>query len=342
MSQVVLGKLQQTNTLDVEGESSPQFLSLWDARAKWAYIRFKLKERQADGEIMRDGLDVVFTRVLADAGSSTERTLQYILDESLNVKAVATPRHLLTLPSEIYAIANKLVIEMFGAVTVGSYPDVWGMSFTTHEIGNFRLGLQVYSGNIITRNAIHIASMMRVLSCFNPISWLRISEAARFTGLHRTVFERVLRIQTKSEIEPRMREAFKLAKARGTQIEQALMHSKTVSISEREARIVLSALGLSFSLGAATVNQVHDRFLLEDKTMYGVSMAASYVANHGTLRVVRGTAAARQSLSTIAGAAILMENVQDVVDKSVEWLKQRIVHGELKTVEAVLQGVALP
>lgn len=343
MSQVVIGKLQSTNTITVENWNVDQFVHKWDVRAQWAYVRFVRGQTQGDGEIMRDGLAEVFSRVLADAGSSTERTLQFILDDALTVKAVATTNHLLTPPSEVYALATKIAREMFGGMADATFaPDLIGMSLTLKEIGNFRLGVQIFGGNILTRNAIIVASMMRVLSCFNPISWLRISEAAMFTGLHEYAFEKVLRVKTRIELEPRLREALKIAQQRESQIEQALMKSKNLSISESEARIVLSAFGLSFSLGARTVNQMQDRFLLEDQTMFGVSMAASYIANHGTLRKMRGTEMARQSLSTIAGAAILVGNVQDTVNKSVEWLKRRIVAGELKTVEDMLQGVKLP
>lgn len=361
--QVIIGKLSDLQTVQNVDKGTIHVVKDWDYRAAWSWLRLhhtrkidaRIKELQniaadalyrslrneippmtptvkallkARHQALMGFLETEIQRIPVEK----QRKLQFIRIGD-NLVAVASLKHLLIPEQEIYAATQKLIeplkleepeYSLFGKV-------VW-----LKEIAGSKLGLQVFGGDIRTRHAIKIVSIINVISCLNPVSWLNVNSLNSITG-NISYKKRVLRIKAKEELEPRLCMGLKAARADLKNVEREIEQSKDVEVTDRGMRLVVSAMCLSYHLGVDTIKQVFAQYESEEKTIWGVSMALSYVAAHGTFR--KGSDKTPQSLSTIAGATLMISHTKEMEQRSLNWLQEHIVEGKSKSIDELLKDV---
>jgi len=313
--QVIVGKLRDPTEV-IRKDGSTAILPEWHKRAMWSYLRL-VHGRTIDDKIkaeLKSGKDLL--DVFAENYQNAEpRTLQFIIDDK-NVLAVASTKHLLISPNLVYATTLKILGK-----PIETQAGLRGGYVVFKEIGGLKVGAQIDGGSILTRFAIRVASFLRVEMCFNPLSWLGVSGLGRF-GLP-TDYERVLRVQKVTELEPRLKSALDNSVKKVGDIEKRVEHAKAVSVSSKTAHVLAGAMGMAYGLGGKTIKQVMEQFKDEDRTQWGLSMAESWVAKWGKhKKTPEGkTVKVPQSLSTISGATLLLDDIKTSEQKCRQWLK---------------------
>lgn len=340
MNEVVLGNLQGSPRRIKTKEQGFKQIGEWDFRAMWSWARLQ-HGRSVDGRI-REHMDMIATMkgkpltrterltqmkllfgdLVKEVPAEEARKLQFIFEDN-RVIAVASLKHLLIPPQEVYQMAKKILSRNFGQPKLLTIAQLDGQTYAVKHDAGFQIGLQIYGGCITTRRAITLTSWCRVQKCLNTLSWLGSGGFDRFgIGSSSGDYERLLRIKVKSDLEPRLRAAIKQSLSNTGSLEKKVEAAKKTPVTLQEARFLVSAFGLSYGLGARLINQIFKRLLKEPETLWGMSMAVSWVAAHGKLRKTpkNVTREVEQRLSTIAGAAILIDDKPLVLEKSIAWL----------------------
>lgn len=325
-------------------------INKWKYRAMWSYLRLQCG-RKIDDAIKAElkGLPraerlIRMKEFFSEAvlNQDTPRMMQFIVDDSkheLNVLAVASLKHLLILPSEVYEMAEK-IIDRTRILDRYKMKQLSGTTWKLRELSGLKVGLQIYGGTITTRFAIKITSWIQVLGCMNPLSWLGTGNFQRF-GLRTADYERILRIKKRDDLEPRLQQGIEQAIKRTNLISKQADRAKTIPVTPKTAKIVTSAFALSFRLGAKSIEQILERFKEEKQSQWGLAMAASWVAAHGFFMTTpKGkNRYVEQRLSTIAGATMIVDDIKTVEEKSLAWLKNHIKTGSMKSVKELLEDV---
>jgi len=362
-STVLVGKLHDPDTL-VSGEE----LKGWNYRAMWSFLRLQYKRNEIDAEIsvamdkkrVELGISVekprgilpryysqqVLRRIFMKYGSPEKpRELQFIMGRTGVIRAVATLQHLLLEPQKVYDAAKTLMDKNYPHLQPLNDFNLSGICYQLNDLNDMKIGLQIHAGTITTRQAVRVAILTRVEQCLNALSWLNIGSLNQFMGFGAGVgaleYERVLRIKKVSELIPRLQSAIISTLGKEGDVIAKVEAGKQVKVTPRTARVLLSAMGLSYSLGAKTIMQVLDQFKEEDHTQWGMSMAASWVAKHGSFkkRPEQQNRLATQKLSTMAAASLMIKNIPKARKFSLAWLKQHVKGGCVTTVEELLKGL---
>jgi len=315
--QIVVGKLRDPTEV-VREDGSTFILPEWHKRAMWSYLRLvhgrtiddTIKTELATGKDMNE----VF---ISHYNGGQPKNVQFILDDE-KVRAVASTKHLLISPNLVYATSLKILGK-----AIEEQEGLRGGIVIFKEVAGLKLGAQIDGGSILTRFAIRVASFMRVELCFNPLSWLGVSGLGRF-GIGDD-YERVLRVQKVTELEPRLKIALDNSVKKVGDIENRVAHAKTVSLSSKKALTLAGAMGMAYGLGASTLKQVMGQFKGEDKTQWGLAMAESWVAKHGEHKKTPEGKMCKvpQSLSTISGATLLLDDIKLSEQKCKQWLRDQ-------------------
>lgn len=358
---VLQGYPENPYCISLEGSSRRQEVREWEPKAAWQLLRFIYGYKQADAMIMEHGRNLERLKkegkVPKDLSAAVDllnktpetvfaimkRPLQFILDDD-RVVAVATLKHLLVPPAQVYAHAMKIMKKK--GYQLSSIDQLFGITYVINDDQRFAFesGLQIFGGDILTNKAIKVTSYCLIKSCLNPLSWLNVTVMKRFLG-YAGKWERVVRIKVISELEQRLSNAIEKSIQNIQRLHDRMDLAKKRRLTIKQARILASAFGISYTLGAKTISQVIEQFESEDKTLYGLAQAFSWVSAHGELRKTPEgkEQLANQKLSTLAGATILAaENKADVLDAAKNWLMQRIKEGKLKTYEELLQEWNIP
>ena len=343
--QIVVGTLADSKTIDADGGSVQ--VGSWKGRAIWSFLRL-LHGRNIDSSIEAAIDRVVEENKLENKKGAIEyafedllrmpaekRELQFIL-EGGEVVAVASLDHSLISPSQIYSIANKVLASM--QIPKMTVEQLLGNSYQLQEAKGLVFGLQIHAGTINTRQAITVASMLKINDCCNPLSWLGSGGFDKFIG-HGNEHERILRIEKSSEIEPRIKAAIEEG-AKGLEtLKEKIEKAKETPLNKRTAKILTSAFGGSYSLGLKTVQQIMDQYKKEEATQYGLSMASSWVAAHGKFKNTPLTMgrSVKQKCGTISGVTLMIKDLNLCREKSLEWLREHVRDGSLKSYEKYLK-----
>lgn len=354
--QVVIGTLKQPYTVKAADSSSP-VINEWDQRARWSYLRLQLGKKKADAVIKNhfDAVETMKQETLTKEEREKEmehlfnllvskqgkpRKLQFIMD-GYKVIAVASLKHLLIPPREVYDIVEEIVRENFPKNKSMSVAQLSGLTYKVKHVAGITFGVQVFGGNITTRKAISLSSWMRVQGCLNPLSWLGLGSFKSF-GVSNGRFERVLRIKVKEDLKPRLKAAIENNMNQINTLDERISEAKKVYLKKDEAAIIASAFGLSWSVGEKVILQVLKRYAQEAQSQWGLSMALSYVAAHGKFRKVpKGVRSdVAQNLSTMAGASMLMKDKNYTKQQCIDWLQNHIKDGQLEPVQKILRKLS--
>lgn len=353
--QVIIGHLQSPAIIKAKPKSlTTKYAPVndWDHRAMWSWARLqygrtidqRIKDHFEMIETMKDArlskkerkaeMELLFADLVAE--QKKPRMLQFIFDGD-KVMAVASLKHLLVPPAEVYDMAKRILGKNYGQPKLIGIRQLNGLAYEVKQQSGFKLGLQVFGGTITTRQAITLTSWLRVEMCLNPLSWLGIGGFGSL-GIGGSGFERILRIKVKADLEPRLRAGIEQALGNMGAIEGRVSKAEKIRLDQEEARIIASALGLSYSLGAKTISQILERYEKEPKTLWGLSMASSWVAAHGKFKKTpnKQDRQVEQKLSTIAGAAILIDDIKAAKEKSLVWLKAHVKDGKVKSIDELI------
>ena len=317
---VVIGKLATPEAIRTEqGELIP--VEDWQGRAAWAYLRL-VYGRSVDKEIkaVKKEQRPDFVKALIFKAAQ-ERPLQFIMSAG-EIVGVATMKHLLIPPDQVYKAAYQAIYALTDKVAVESREEsnLYGRIFYLDGFAGIKTGVQVDGGDLTTRFAIRVGVFARVEMCFNPLSWLGVSALGRFDIP--SDYERILRIQKLNELFPRLKAAIVNSQGKLADLEKRVDHTKKVSLSAKTARILNGAMCMAYGLGEKTIAQVMERYAKEDKTQYGLAMAQSWTAQHGEHRKTPEGQIRRvpQSLSTISGATLLIDDIKTAEANARKWL----------------------
>lgn len=303
-------------------------------RAMWSWLRLHMGKKNADETIKAlrerllearssgrvdpleyDGLLDQRLKTLMMENNS-EREIQYIL-KSDEVLAVATTDHLLIPPSEVIARAQKII--------EGSryHADMGGLHVDIQEIEGLKIGFNIDPGDIVTRKAIRVGFGIRVISCFNPLTFLNTGSFKRFFG---PTFEgrarkrsRVLRYKQRVELDDRIREAYERSISEVEGLRDDIDRAKGTTLDKEQTRILGATFPLAFNTGESVVKQIWKRLEEEDETIWGLAMAASYVARHGKHK--KHSPNIRPNLAGAAAGYLFIREVDPVVERCKTWLK---------------------
>lgn len=374
--QVVVGRMldpKRIETKDVETISKAGLvqktsadkttidLSGWDHRARWSYLRLQFG-RVVDAEIsahMDAELEkliekkIKITRELSNAifdeyfdrkaeTITDPREVQWILEKDY-VMAVASLQHLLLPPDQVYGMAEQIIKKKYPRLLNFAVDGLQGATYEVKSVAGYRLGLQVFGGDITTRNAITVTSWLRVEMCFNPLSWLGSGAFRAFTGSRGSGHEKLLRIKVLTDLRPRLEAGIEGILNKQHELENRVAATKKIKVKRSSAEIIMAALGLSYQLGGKTVEQILDQLKQEPKTQWGMSMASSYVAAHGKFKETPEgmDRKVEQKLSTLSGAALMLDDIKDAKEKSLEWLQTHIQEGQVKTVDELIKRLGI-
>lgn len=347
--QVIVGRLVNPEQIETKGRRLVDF-SEFQHRAMWSYLRLqfgrdidtrikqlyeehKVKDKAHAAEVLAAFWRSKVTQYAEMYPTSKLREIQFIMSGQ-TVMAVASLKHLLIPAAQVYEATNKILISTGNQKQLLEESDVAGQVLYEKEVAGIKYGLQIYGGTLNTRFAIRIAAVIRVLSCLNVVSWLGIGGFRHWVTGAATHYDRVLRIEKITELEPRLKEAIIQARTGLSHMDEQLKASRKVHITERQARALAASMGFSYGLGAATVKQVLDRFAEEQQTLYGLAMAESWVARNGEFSALAQRA--DKSLSTVAGATMLIKNPKDAEKKSIAWLKAHIKKGQRESLDDIV------
>jgi hypothetical protein len=316
---VVVGKLSDPTEV-IKEDGSTVILPEWNKRAMWSYLRLihgrsiddKIKAELRKGEDMQE---VFISFVEGEYKDVEPRTLQFIVSSS-EVLAVATMKHLLIPPAQVY----KTAAQILGS-SLSSSKGLYGQFLLEDGFAGIKTGYQIDAGDLTTRTAIRVGVFARVEMCFNPLSWLGVSGLSRFAVP--SDYERILRIKKLNELFPRLQAAITNAKAHLGDLEKRVEHTKGVSLSSKTATRLNGSMCMAYGLGEKTIKEVMERYAqAEDKTQYGLAMAQSWQAQHGEHRKTPEGRINRvpQSLSTISGATLLIDDIKKAEAKIRKWL----------------------
>jgi len=317
---VVVGKLTDPHTVETE-EGEKVKIKEWQGRAAWSYLRLvfgrSIDERlKAMGEAKRkDFMDNLFVNAPSMQHTIEDRPLQFIMSSN-NVVAVASMKHLLIPPAKVYETAAQIL-----GSSLSSSQGLYGQFLLEDGFAGIKTGYQIDAGDLTTRTAIRVGVFARVEMCFNPLSWLGVSGLGRFAVP--SDYERILRIKKLNELFPRLQAAITNAKAHLGDLEKRVEHTKGVSLSSKKATLLNGSMCMAYGLGEKTIKEVMERYAqAEDKTQYGLAMAQSWQAQHGEHRKTPEGRINRvpQSLSTISGATLLIDNIKTSEAKIRQWL----------------------
>ncbi|MCJ7424987.1 hypothetical protein MUP01_12085 [Candidatus Bathyarchaeota archaeon] len=369
---VVVGRL--LNRYELDTPEGIKKVDSWNYRAMWAHLRLSLG-RGVDPRISRAVGVWIEERFQSDVAEYEQRvqqtgnpdlskpervskrgkveyvfdqfqaeviapkTLQYIFVDG-ELRAVASLDHLLIPPSEVYETARKIAAEISLAQIEGA--PLHGLLYETEHEGGIKYALQIDAGDVLTREAIHVSSALRIDDCLNPLSWLGAGGFGQFLGAGRgSSQERMLRIKVRNELEPRLRAAIEFGMKGQEILENKVKDAQNVPVDYKTARILMAAMGLSYKLGESTIKQVVEKYEEENQTQYGLSMAASWVAAHGQFKQHRTDLrrTVEQTLSTIAGVTALIPSITVSRAKCLDWIKAYIKEGNLKKIPDLLKDL---
>lgn len=358
--QIVIGKLLAPYSLKTSEDKTTVEIADWDMRAIWSFMRlnfgrsidkdirnFVIEKQVKAGKIFRraeraEAVQEFFERQVPLI--QNPREIQFIMSDN-EVMAVASLNHLLIPPTKVYSMAAQIVQKKYPSFSMAQISELAGTTYEVKEEAGFKTGLQVFGGDIFTRQAITVTSWLRVELCFNPLSWLGMGFFGYlgFSGRGNGDFERLLRIKVISDLKPRLAAGIEAALQKQNTLDDRIKQAQKVKVKRSEAEIIMAAMGLSYDLGVPTVEQILERLEQEKKTQWGMSMASSWVAAHGKFK---GTPAGlnrkvEQKLSTISGAAILLGDIKEAKERSLEWLQAHVKQGEIKRLDDLMQELGI-
>jgi hypothetical protein len=357
--QIVIGQLIEPTWIKPKDKPSID-IDEWDMRAMWSFLRLQFGrsiDRQIRDYVMQqqvkakrkfskpersEAVKDFFNRQVAEI--QKPREIQFIMSGS-TVMAVASLQHLLIPPAKVYSMAAQIVQKKYPSFTVAQVSELAGATYEVKEEAGFKTGLQVFGGDIFTRQAITVTSWLRVEQCFNPLSWLGMGFFGYlgFSGRGNGDFERVLRIKVISDLKPRLKAGIEAALQKQNTIDDRIKQAQKVKVKRSEAEIIMAAMGLSYDLGVPTVEQILERLEKEKKTQWGMSMASSWVAAHGKFKETPEgqNRKVEQKLSTISGAAVLLGDIKEAEERSLEWLQAHVKQGEIKRLDDLMQELGI-
>jgi len=335
MMSVVVGVLETPNRIRTESGGYIPIEGL-DMRAAWSWLRLQAG-RKIDDEIKeamkreaeKQGLTAlpredrykILMNILESFLGSEQRKVQFILSsldtKAPYVKAVASTAHLLIPPEEVQAVANRILSS--ASLEILQEPALQGLVATQEgEYAGLKVGLHLDPGDILTRRAISVSSYVQTILCTNPLTWAGIGGFGRF-GLKGGRYERILRIQKRSELEPRLLKAVDAGIKNIEKLKSMVEYAKENKVPEHEARVILTAFSKAYGIGDKVIAELLQRLKKEDKTTYGMSQAASWEARHGQA-FKENAHHARQSMATIGAASLLIDEPAVTYEKAKRWL----------------------
>ena len=258
-----------------------------------------------------------------------QRELQYIIDEEKNrLIAVATQSHSLMSKDEVYKVINMKIKEM------GLMPEkeesVIGQLVFLDKTDYADYGLQVIAGDITTRRAISISMFVRAkgmgMGCLNPLSFMGLNRSItrKILGDIPVLTSKLLRFEKKEQLPIRIGKSIESMRPHVMRMKEKLSKGiKYPSITEKQSMVILSSMCSSYSIGQRVTQSCLDEFRRNEQTLLGLSMATSTVVKHKGKIFKKGVTRAKQNLSDISGALLLIGNVKNAVKMSKEYLRER-------------------
>jgi hypothetical protein len=246
-----------------------------------------------------------------------DRQIQFILRGG-GVVAVASTEHLLVPPEEVLDLIKRYSVDYASA------QNMVGVVSDLERLPGLHIQHQIDPGDILTRRAVSIGYAVRVIACFNPLSFLGMGFLDRFTrdsGFSRDLggMSRVLRFRDKSEMEEKIQNALEGRGAGIQKLKTGVEAAQANEVDIDDAKAILAGFSVAYGAGEKTVKMVWSRYQDEERTLWGAAMAASWVAQHGD--IARGRGNINIGLAVAGAACLFITKPGTVADKCRAWLK---------------------
>lgn len=318
---VHIGTLKDMGTIETKENELVGFSDI-DARALWSYLRLEMGKKKADSEIKtfrlgHKGIDALKLAYFNLKDQLKQRELQFIMvgDE---VKAVASLDHLLIPPQEVLDIA------MNAMPSLQPHPVFPGRLST--ELDDQLPGVNLYysldPGNILTRRAIRMGYSIHVLLCTNPLSYMGIGHLNRFKiGGFGGEVDKILRVKRKNELGNSIKTSIERSVENLGEFTEMVEQSKKVHVTETQAKILLTAFPTAYGAGKPVVKQIIERYSKEDKTLWGLAQATSYIARYGSFS--QNAKSMYDKLATAGAAYVGIMDLPETTDLANKWLLEK-------------------
>lgn len=348
MAKIIIGKIT-----DVEMEDDKAYIKIQDKRLKvsnkamWGILRTHFT-RKIDKEVKDHKEEYLEDNSKANwpiefrgffhekMVKSTKRELQFIMDDDeKQLIAVATLKHSLMKPDEVYQIVTKTVEKMglssrYEEAVVGRIVHMKKTKWADY-------GLQVVAGDLTTYRAISVSLFVQAkqmgLGCLNPLTFLDLKRdlVRRILGeIPTVVTPKIFRYESKTQIPARIERSIESMKPYLVELEKRMAHFNFPKIQDEQAKTLLSSIGSSYGLGRKVIQECFDDYnKRKTKNLLSLSMSTSQVAKHKPKSFRKGTKWARQHLADISGALLLISNVQKATTKAKKYLGE---HPEAKEI----------
>ena len=302
-----------------EGITKPILLS---AKSKWAILRNQFG-RVIDTEIESQknelkhkfNFDDFFMQNMTPY-IKKQKTMQYITIGNKAI-AVASKKHSLMGDKKIKNTIINALKENKIKFDIKDQLNKIIIYFKQNKL--MKMGLQISTGDIATFKAIHISYYAEICACMNPLSFLNLNKSIFM--LEKPPKTRILRFASADKNLPvRLQYAINNMKPYLSKLNQQINSTKKIDITPNQAKNILIAMCYNYEIGSKTAKAVIERFEEEPQTLYGLSMAASWIVEHNPEIFRKSQTKASQNLSTIAGAILLVRNVRKTNNFASEFL----------------------
>ena len=242
------------------------------------------------------------------------RQLQFIVQGN-TVISVLTPNHPIIVPELVYKAVQRVL-------NVKGEKSFYGETFFLKETPLARYGIRVRAGNIIGTEAIFVGVQAEIKQCLNPLHFMGLTPARALGILDPAEIKvsRIVRYGDPKSVIQRVVQAVKNYKINIDEIEKRFQQTKQIEISRDEASYLMVTMGTKYLISKRVMKMVMQRFKTkEEQTIYGLSMAASWIANKEHEKSVKESI--REKLATI-GAALLLIKDKEQIKKAIQHVEE--------------------
>lgn len=319
-TQVVTGTLQDWNAVE-DKEGKEYGFETSQSRAMWAWLRFNMGFKKAD-ELIREqkGAKEARLQKALDAEAPSlfgKKELQFIIVDG-DLRTVASTEHLIVPPEKVTEIALSINPDLH------KERGFEGLLSPLEEIPGLKVHFQFDPGDIYTMRAIGVGFGVRVITCTNPLSFLGAGSLNGLMGPAGSkdmggLYEKILRFRNENELEAKIRNAIDGVGPKAELLKEQINYAKVHPVTEGQADTLLTAFPAAYNAGEDTVKQIKARYKKEDKTLWGMAQATSYIAGHREAK--RQSEKLDKSLASAGAAMIFVKDVKATNDRCLNWLE---------------------
>jgi hypothetical protein len=288
----------------------------------WAWLRFNMGFKKADalineqtggqGERLQKALEAEYESHFG------KKELQFIIVDG-ELRTVASTEHLIVAPEKVTKIALSINPDL------KKEKGFDGLLAPLEEIPGLKIKFQFDPGDIFTMRAIGVGFGVRVITCTNPLSFLGAGSLNGLMGPAGSkdmggLYEKILRFRSETELETKLKAAIEGVGPKAERLKEQINYAKVHPVTEGQADTLLTAFPAAYNAGEDTVKQIKNRYKKEEKTLWGMAQATSFIAGHREAK--RQSEKIDNALASAGAAMIFVKDIKETNDRCLKWLQE--------------------